>query len=108
MSFEDLVATYRIDDICPEIDNELRGMFEDIFGEEFDLGIFPEDNPVDEEKFLVTVEIMCDGVTLDENSVRGIKSAVEEKLFYMLGDDADVVRNSFGGIQIILNEGLIE
>ena len=50
---------------------------------------------------------MCDGVELDENQLREIKSAVEEHLFNMLGDDADTVRDSFSGVQVILNEDVV-
>ena len=45
MKYDDLIEKYRIDDICPEIDNELNGMFVDILGDEFELGIFSEQSP---------------------------------------------------------------
>jgi len=33
MSYDQIIEKYRIDDICPEIDNELNGMFVDILGD---------------------------------------------------------------------------
>lgn len=107
MSYEDVVSEYRIDDICPEIDNELNGMFVDILGDDFEIGIFPEGDAENEDLFLVTVEIVCEGATLKKDQAQKIKSAVEERLFHMLGDDADTVRESFGGVQIILNEDIV-
>ena len=54
MSYEQIVEKYRIDDICPEIDNELNGMFVDMLGDEFELGIFSEQSPKNDSSFVVS------------------------------------------------------
>ena len=102
-----IISRYRIDDICPEIDNELNGMFIDIIGRDFDIGIFPEGNPKDAESFLVTVEIMAEGAKLNSKEAEQIKKLVEERLVHNLGKDWTVVQKHFGGIQIFFNEDLL-
>ena len=54
MSYEQIVEKYRIDDICPEIDNELNGMFVDMLGDEIELGIFSEQSPKNDSSFVVS------------------------------------------------------
>ena len=107
MSYEDLVSKYRIDDICPEIDNELHGMFIDLIGDEFELGIFPEGDPSNEDNFLVTVEIVCEGVELDQEQAKEVKEAVEQRLAHNLGSDAKTVLKNFSGVQIYMNDELL-
>jgi len=44
---------------CPEIDNQLQGDFIDILGNnEFELGIFPEEDPNNDSNFIITCEFM--------------------------------------------------
>lgn len=106
MSYEEVIEEYRIEDICPEIDNELNGMFVDILGDDFELGIFPEQSAQDEDKFVITVEITCENSALDAKKIKQIKSSVEERLSHNLGEDWDVVQKKFDGVQIIFNEEL--
>jgi hypothetical protein len=107
MSYEQIIEEYRIDDICPEIDNELNGMFIDILGDEFDLGIFSECSPKNDDSFVVTVEINCDSATLNSDEIKQIQISVEERLSHNLGNDWKVVQNKFDGVQVIFNEDLV-
>ena len=107
MSYEQIIEKYRIDDICPEIDNELNGMFVDILGDEFELGIFSEQSPRNDDSFVVTVEISCDSATLDSNEIKQIKTSVEERLAHNLGKDWKAVQKKFDGVQVIFNEDLV-
>jgi len=107
MTYEELIEKFRIDDICPEIDNEINGMFVDIFGEDFELGIFTEQSPSNEEAFVVTVEISCEDPTVNSDNIKQIKSTVEERLAHNLGKDWDAVKKKFDGVQVILNEDLV-
>jgi hypothetical protein len=107
MSYEDLIEKFRIDDICPEIDNELNGMFIDILGEEFELGIFTEQSPNNDDSFVLTVEISCEDVNLDSDQIKQIKSSVEERLAHNLGKDWKTVQKKFDGVQVIFNEDLM-
>lgn len=107
MSYEDLANKYRLDDICPEIDNELHDMFTDLLGDDYELGIFPEESSDKKDGFLVTVEIVADGVSLDANQAKSIKTSVEERLAYNIGKDWKVVQKHFVGVQIYLNEELL-
>lgn len=107
MSYEDITSKYRIDDICPEVDNELNGMFVDLFGDDFELGIFPEPSPENDDSFMVTVEIVCDGASLDSDEATQIKSAVEERLAHNIGKDWKTVQKHFDGVQIYFNEELV-
>ena len=107
MNYEQIVEKYGIDDICPEIDNELNGMFVDILGDEFDLGIFSEQSPNNEDSFVVTVEINCDSATLNSDEIKQIQSSVEERLSHNLGKDWKVVQKKFDGVQVIFNEDLV-
>jgi hypothetical protein len=108
MNYEELIEKYRIDDICPEIDNELNGMFVDTLGEDFELGIFTEPSPNNEDSFVVTVEINSEEAILSTEDVKNIKSSVEGRLSHNLGKDWDTVQKKFDGVQIILNEDIIE
>jgi hypothetical protein len=87
MSYDRIIEKYRIDDICPEIDNELNGMFVDILGDEFELGIFSEQSPKNDDSFVVTVEISCDSATLNSSEIKQIQTSVEERLAHNLGKD---------------------
>jgi hypothetical protein len=107
MSYEKIIEKYRIDDICPEIDNELNGMFIDILGEDFELGIFSEQSPNNDDAFVVTVEITCEDATLNSDEIKQIQSSVEERLAHNLGKDWKVVQKKFDGIQLIFNEDLV-
>jgi len=104
MSYDEINEKYRLDDICPEIDNELNGFFVDLLGDDFELGIFPEPNPENENKFSVTVEINCDDADLDDGSVSAIKKAVEERLAHNIGSDWKNIKKYFSGVQIYLND----
>jgi hypothetical protein len=107
MSYEQIIEEYRIDDICPEIDNELNGMFIDILGDEFDLGIFSEQSTKNDDSFVVTVEINCDSSNLNSDEIKQIQISVEERLSYNLGEDWKVVQKKFDGVQVIFNEDLV-
>ena len=107
MSYEEIIEQYRIDDICPEIDNELNGFFVDILKQNFDLGIFPEQSLKNEKNFIITVEINCDNVALDKKKIQQIKDAVEERLIHNLGEDWEKIQKNFDGIQLILNEDIL-
>lgn len=107
MSYEQIIEQYRIDDICPEIDNELNGMFVDILGDEFELGIFSEQSPKNDDSFVVTVEIGCDSATLNSEEIKQIQTSVEERLALNLGKDWKVVQKKFDGVQVIFNEDLV-
>jgi hypothetical protein len=107
MSYEQIIEKYRIDDICPEIDNELNGMFVDVLGDEFELGIFSEQSPKNDDSFVVTVEISCDSATLNSDRIKQIQSSVEERLSHNLGKDWEVVQKKFDGVQVIFNEDLV-
>jgi hypothetical protein len=107
MSYEKIIEKYRIDDICPEIDNELNGMFVDILGDEFELGIFSEQSPNNDDAFVVTVEISCDSATLNADEIKKIQASVEERLSHNLGKDWKVVQKKFDGVQVIFNEDLV-
>ena len=107
MKYDDLIEKYRIDDICPEIDNELNGMFVDILGDEFELGIFSEQSPKNGDAFVVTVEISCDSATLNPDEIKQIQTSVEERLSNNLGKDWKVVQKKFDGVQVIFNEDLV-
>ena len=107
MSYEKIIEKYRIDDICPEIDNELNGMFVDILGDEFELGIFSEQSPKNDDSFVVTVEISCDSATLNADEIKKIQASVEERLSHNLGKDWKVVQKKFDGVQVIFNEDLV-
>lgn len=106
MTYEEIIEKYRIDDICPEIDNELNGMFVDILGDEFELGIFSEQSPKNDGSFVLTVEISCDDATLNPDEVKKIQSSVEERLSQNLGKDWKIVQEKFDGVQVIFNEDL--
>ncbi len=107
MSYEEIVEKYLIDNICPEIDNELNGMFVDILGDDFELGIFSEQSPNNEDFFVVTVEISCDDATLSSEEIMQIQSSVEERLAHNLGKDWKAVQKKFDGVQVIFNEDLV-
>ena len=107
MSYDQIIEKYRIDDICPEIDNELNGMFVDILGEDFELGIFTEQSPNNDDAFVVTVEITCEDATLNSDEIKQIKSSVEERLSHNLGEDWKVVQKKFDVVQVIFNEDLL-
>ena len=107
MKYEELIEKFHIDDICAEIDNELHGMFVDILGDEFDLGIFSEQSPKTDDSFVVTVDISCDSATLNSDEIKLIQTSVEERLSHNLGKDWKVVQKKFDGIQVILNEDLV-
>ena len=107
MNYEELIEKYRIDDICPEIDNELNGMFVDILGEDFELGIFTEQSPNNDDSFVVTVEINSEEAILNAEDIKNIKSSVEGRLGHNLGQDWETVQKKFDGVQIILNEELM-
>jgi hypothetical protein len=107
MNYEELIKKFRIDDICPEIDNELNGMFVDILGDEFELGIFSEQSPKNDDSFVVTVEVSCEDATLNSDEIKQIQSSVEERLAHNLGKDWKVVQKKFDGIQLIFNEDLV-
>jgi len=107
MSYEKIVSKYRIDDICPEIDNELHGMFVDLLGDDFELGIFSEESPVDSNLFVITVEITAEDASLDSDQATQIKSSVEERLSHNLGSDWKSVQKNFGGVQIYFNDELL-
>jgi hypothetical protein len=104
MSFDEIISKYGIEDICPEIDNELNGFFTDLIGDDFEMGIFPEGSADDESKFLVTVEITKKKAKLNSDQVAQIKENVTERLFHMLGNDAGKVKKYFEGVQIFLND----
>ena len=108
MNSKEIIEKFRIDDICPEIDNELNGMFVDILGNYFELGIFTEQNPNNEEAFVVTVEISCEDASLNLDEIKEIKSSVEERLAHNLGKDWKIVQKKFDGIQLIFNEEVVE
>jgi len=107
MSYEQIIEKYRIDDICPEIDNELNSMFTDIFGDDFELGIFSEQSNKNDDSFVVTVEISCDSATLNSDEINQIQTSVEEALSHNLGNDWKVVQKKFDGVQVIFNENLV-
>lgn len=107
MSYEQIIEKYRIDDICPEIDNELNGMFVDIFGDDFELGIFSEQSPNNDDSFVVTVEISCESATLNSDEIKKIQTSVEERLAHNLGKDWKTVQKKFDGVQVIFNEDLV-
>ena len=107
MSYEQIIEKYRIDDICPEIDNELNGMFVDILGDDFELGIFSEQSPKNDDSFVVTVEINCDSATLNPDEIKQIQSSVEERLAHNIGKDWKSVQKKFDGVQVIFNEEIV-
>jgi hypothetical protein len=107
MNYEELIEKFRIDDICPEIDNELNGFFVDLFGEDVELGIFTEESSKKENSFVVTVEISCDDATLNPEEVKQIQLSVEERLSHNLGKDWITVQKHFDGVQVIFNEDLV-
>ena len=107
MNTEDLIDKYRINDISAEIDNELNGMFVEILGDDFELGIFTEYNPNNDDTFILTVEITCKNATLSSEKVKQIKSSVEERLSHNLGDGWKAVKKKFDGVQVILNEAIV-
>jgi len=107
MNCKELIEKYRIDDICPEIDNELHGMFIDIFGEDFELGIFPEPSTKNDDSFVVTVEIVCDSANLDVKEIKQIVASVEDRLSHNLGKDWKNVVKKFDGVQVIFNEYIV-
>ncbi len=107
MNSEEMLEKFRIGDICPEIDNELNGMFVDIFGDDFELGIFTEQSPNNDDAFVVTVEISCECSTLNSEEVNQIKSSVEERLSHNLGKDWKTVEKKFDGVQVIFNDDLL-
>ncbi len=107
MSYEQIIEKYRIDDICPEIDSELNGMFVDILGDDFELGIFSEQSPNNDDSFVVTVEINCDSATLNSDEIKKIQSSVEERLSHNIGKDWKVVQKKFDGVQVIFNEDIV-
>lgn len=107
MSYDEVIEKYRIEDICPEIDNELNGMFIDILGDDFEIGIFPEQSARTDDAFVVTVEIACEDASLDSKEIQQIKSSVEERLSHNLGDDWKDAQKNFDGIQIFFNDELI-
>jgi len=107
MNYEKMIEKFKIDDICPEIDNELNEMFIDILGEDFELGIFPEQSSKNDDAFVVTVEITCEDATLNAEEIKQIKSSVEERLSHNLGKNWKIVQAKFDGIQIIFNEDLV-
>ncbi len=107
MNYEELIEKFRIDDICPEIDNELNGMFVDILGENFELGIFTEQSPNNDDAFVVTVEIFCENSTVNSDEIKQIKLSVEERLAHNLGKDWEAVQKKFNGVQVIFNGDLV-
>jgi hypothetical protein len=108
MSYEKIVSKYRIDDICPEIDNELNGMFIDILGDDFELGIFSEQSPKNNDAFVVTVEISCEDKILNLDEIKQIKLSIEDRLANNLGKDWEIVQKKFNGVQLIFNEDIVE
>jgi hypothetical protein len=108
MNYVELIEKFSIDDICAEIDNELNGMFVDILGDEFELGIFTEQSPNNEDAFVVTVEISCEGATLSSDEIKQVRSSVEERLAHNIGKDWKTVQKKFDGVQVIFNEDIVE
>jgi len=107
LNYEELIEKFHINDINSEIDNELNGMFIDIFGDEFELGIFSEQSSKNDGYFVVTVEISCDIATLNSDEVKQIQSSVEERLSHNLGEDWKIVQKKFDCVQVIFNEDLV-
>ena len=107
MDYEKLIEKYLIDDICPEIGNELNGMFIDILGDDFELGIFSEQSPKNDDSFVVTVEINCDSATLNSDEIKQLQSSVEERLSHNIGKDWKVIQKKFDGVQVIFNEDIV-
>lgn len=107
MSYEQIIEKYRIDNICPEIDNELNGMFVDILGDDFELGIFSEQRLNNDDSFVVTVEISCESATLNSDEIKKIQTSVEERLSHNLGKDWKIVQEKFDGVQVIFNEDIL-
>lgn len=107
MNYEELIEKFRINDICSEIDNELNGIFVDILGDNFELGIFTEQSPDNDDSFVVTVEISCEDTALSSDEKKQIKSSVEERLSHNLGKDWKILQKKFDGVQVIFNEDLM-
>ena len=74
MSFDDISSEFNLDDLCPEIDNELQGTFIDILGnDEFELGVFPEEDPDNDSNFIITCEFMEVSGSINSSQVEQIK-----------------------------------
>ena len=108
MTYDELMEEYSIADICPEIDNDLNGFFIDICGENFEMGIFPEPDSDNENNFVVTVEINSEEADLSKEDTSSIKKMVEQELWKNLHNDAETVKKYFAGVQIFLNDDLVE
>ena len=108
MSYDDIIATHDIDNLCPEIDNELNGFFIDLIGDSFEMGIFPEPDPNNEDGFVVSVEITDEALTISGEQAKQIRDAVQERLQYNLGDAWSAVEASFGGVQIFCNDQMLD
>ena len=106
MSDDDIVSEYDLNNICPEIDNELNGWLVDLIGDDFELGIFPEPSPDDENAVVVTAEIMAEDAELNSEQVAAIRKAVEERLAHNLGDQWEALKPNFGGVQVFFNDEL--
>ena len=106
MSGDDIVSEYDLNNICPEIDNELNWWFVDLIGDDFELGIFPKPSPDDENAVVVTAEIMAEDAELNSEQVAAIRKAVEERLARNLGDQWEALKPNFGGVQVFFNDEL--
>ena len=81
MSFDDIAAEFNLDDLCPEIDNQLQGDFIDILGNnEFELGIFPEEDPNNDSNFIITCEFMEASGSINSSQVEQVKLKVTDAL----------------------------
>jgi len=105
MSFDDIAAEFNLDDLCPEIDNQLQGDFIDILGNnEFELGIFPEEDPDIDSNFIITCEFTEASGSINSSQVEQVKLKVTDALKNMIGERWGEIQDNFSGVTIYFND----
>lgn len=103
MQYDEIIEKFKLDDICPEIDNEINGQLIDLIGDSFESGIFPEPSTKNDNFFVITLEINECETELIEDDIVKLKSLVLERLIHNFGADWTKLKKFFDGIQIFIN-----
>ena len=108
MDFDDLVATYNLEENLIEVENQLQDLFDENFADSYETGMFPEPDAENEGKFFVSLDIESKKTKLSKDQLESIAQELEQCLLGLLGDtwsDEELkgFKVAFSGVQIFLN-----
>lgn len=109
MDLQDIYEKFNVEEYAVECDNELQDFWAEQLKSPYELGIFPEPDPDnDESHFYITVDITSKKTKLDEERAQHIADAVKEKFFFFLNaafksSELKALEKSFRGVQVFLN-----